>query len=166
MNKLSYNATFSTYYSSPQWSGIQLFNEKNDQELEKFNLLTTKDYITFSSLVKSGEINATYIYYVNYGGQEDFAYLVKHSQIQFEDNNKTIIFMRRKSTIISQTEQIRQVIRYRFAGIVLFDDESNEQITTTTTNDRQSFSDEWKRLSTENGKLQTKENLVVLFTFF
>ena len=72
VNKLSYDVTFSTYHSSTQWSGIQLFNEKNDQELEKFNLLTTKDYITFSSLVKSGEINATYIYYVNYGRQEGF----------------------------------------------------------------------------------------------
>jgi hypothetical protein len=59
--------------------------------------------------------------------------------------------MRRKSTIISQTEQIRQAIHYGFPGLVLFDDdESNPQI--TTTNDRQSFSDEWERLSTDKGK--------------
>ena len=97
--------------------------------------------------------------------KKDFAYLIKHSQIEFENNNKTIIFMRRKSTIISQTEQIRQAIRYRFAGIVLFDDESNEQITTTT-DDRQSFSDEWKRLSTEKGELKKKKNKRKLFFHF
>jgi hypothetical protein len=103
-------------------------------------------------LIKSGRIDANYIYYVNYGRKEDFAYLIKQNQIQFENNNKTIIFMRRKSTIISQTEQIRQAIHYKFAGLVLFDDNQlNEQLTTTT-NDRQSFSDEWKRLFTEKGK--------------
>jgi hypothetical protein len=104
-------------------------------------------------LIKSGKINANYIYYVNYGRQEDFSYLIKQNQIEFENNDKTIIFMRRKSTIISQTEQIRQAIYYRFAGLVLFDDdESNPQI--ATTNDRQSFSDEWQRLSTEKDKQQ------------
>jgi hypothetical protein len=59
--------------------------------------------------------------------------------------------MRRKSTIISQTEQIRQAIHYGFAGLVLFDD---DEPIPTTTNDRQSFSDEWRRLSTEKDKQQ------------
>ncbi|CAF1544003.1 unnamed protein product [Rotaria sp. Silwood1] len=146
VNKLSYDLTLSTYSPSTQWSGIQLLDKKTDQELAKFNLLTTNDYLTFSSLIKSGRINANYIYYVNYGRQEDFAYLIKNNKIQLENNDRTIIFMRRKSTIISQTEQIRQAIHYGFAGLVLFDDqESNQQ----TTNDRQSFSDEWTRLSTD-----------------
>jgi hypothetical protein len=99
-------------------------------------------------LIKSGRINANYIYYVNYGRQEDFAYLIKKSQIHFENKDKTIIFMRRKSSIISQTEQIRQAIHYRFAALVLFDDDDQpNQI--TTTNDRQTFSQEWERLSTD-----------------
>ncbi|CAF0853609.1 unnamed protein product [Rotaria sordida] len=152
VNKLSYDLTLSKYSPSTQWSGIQLFDKTNDQELAKFNLLSTNDYLTFSSLIKSGKIDANYIYYVNYGRQEDFAYLIKNNQIQFENNDRTIIFMRRKSTIISQTEQIRQAIHYGFAGLVLFDDDDddndvNQQI--TTTNDRQSFSNEWERLSTE-----------------
>ncbi|CAF4228132.1 unnamed protein product [Rotaria sp. Silwood2] len=151
VNKLSYDLTLSTYSPSTQWSGIQLLDKTNDKELDKFNLLPTNDYLTFSSFIKSGRINANYIYYVNYGRQEDFAYLINNNQIQFENNDHTIIFMRRKSTIISQTEQIRQAIRYGFVGLVLFDDnESNQQI--TTTNDRQSFSNEWRRLSTEKDR--------------
>ena len=63
---------------------------------------------------------ANYIYYANYGRQEDFAYLINKNQISFENNNHAIVFMRRKSTIISQTEQIHQAIHYGFAGLVLF----------------------------------------------
>jgi hypothetical protein len=138
-------------------------DDKTNQELAKFNLLTTNEYLTFSSLIKSGRIDANYIYYVNYGRQEDFAYLIKQNQIQFENNNKTIIFMRRKSTIISQTEQIRQAIHYGFSGLVLFDDddEANQQITTTT-NDRQSFSDEWRRIPTEKGK-ENRNKFFIIF---
>lgn len=99
-------------------------------------------------MIKPGQIDGNYIYYVNYGRQEDFAYLIKKSQISLDKIHQSILFMRRKSIIISQTEQIRQAIHYGFPGLVLFDDdESNPQI--TTTNDRQSF---WDRLSTDKGK--------------
>jgi hypothetical protein len=67
-----------------------------------------------------------------------------------KNNDKTIVFMRRRSTVISQTEQIRRAVHYRFAGLVLFDDDDDQQMTGTT-NSRQSFSEEWKRLSTEKG---------------
>jgi hypothetical protein len=148
VNKFSYDLTLSTYSPSTQWSGIQLLDGNTDHELAKFNILPTNDYLTFSSLIKSGRINANYIFYVNYGRQEDFAYLIKKNAIHFENKDKTIIFMRRQSTIISQTEQIHQAIRYKFAGLVLFDDdEQPNQI--TTTNDRQTFSQEWERLSTD-----------------
>lgn len=107
-------------------------------------------------MIKSDRIDATYIFYVNYGRQEDFAYLMKQIQFNVENNDKTILFMRRKSTVISQTEQIRQTIRHGFAGLVLFDDDedgdsqSYQQI--ETTKDRQSFGEEWLRLSTDKGK--------------
>ncbi|CAF5120147.1 unnamed protein product, partial [Rotaria magnacalcarata] len=158
VNKLSYDLTLSTYAPSLQWSGIQLLDRKNDQEIEKFNVLTTNDYLSFSSLIKSGKVMGNYIYYANYGRQEDFAYLINKNQINFENNNHAIVFIRRKSTIISQTKQIHQAIHYGFAGLVLFDDDdnSNDDQTSqnmTITNDRHSFSEEWGRLSTEKGKL-------------
>ncbi|CAF3458821.1 unnamed protein product [Rotaria socialis] len=154
VNKLSYDLTLSKYAPSVQWSGIQLLDRKNDQEIEKFNVLTTNDYLSFSSLIKSGKVMASYIYYANYGRQEDFAYLINKNQINFENNNHAIVFMRRKLTIISQTKQIHQAIHYGFAGLVLFDDDdsSNDDQTNqnmTITNDRHSFSEEWGRLSTE-----------------
>ena len=150
VNKLSYDLTLSTYAQSSQWSGIQLINGKTNEELAKFNLLSTNDYLTFSSLIKSGQIDASYIFYVNYGRAEDFAYLLKQNQIPFDQINQTILFMRRQSSIISQTEQIRQAIHYGFSGLVLFDDnEPNPQ--TATTNDRQSFTNEWTRFSTNKG---------------
>ncbi|CAF4117947.1 unnamed protein product, partial [Adineta steineri] len=153
VNKFSYDVTLSKYVSSTQWSGIKLVNRKTDEEIIKFNLLTTDDYLTFSSLIKSGRIDANYIYYVNYGRHEDFAYLLKTNQIQLKNNDKTIIFMRRKSTIISQTEQIRQALAYGFAGLVLFDyDEINSQI--TTTNDRQSFAEKWNNDFSEKDRQQ------------
>lgn len=152
VNKLSYDLTLSKYAPSSQWSGIEVINKKNEQ-LEKLNVIINNDYLSFSSLIKSGKILANYIYYVNYGRQEDFAHLIKKSLIDFKNNDNTIVFMRRKSTIISQTEQIRQAIRYGFGGLVLFDhDESNQQI--TTTDERQSFSEEWARLLTEKGTLK------------
>lgn len=150
VNKISYDLTLSTYAQSSQWSGIQLLNGKTNDELAKFNLLSTNEYLTFSSLIKSGQVDANFIFYVNYGRAEDFAYLFKQNQIQFEHINQTILFMRRRSSIISQTEQIRQAIRYGFSGLVLFDDnEPNPEI--TTTNDRQSFTNEWTRFSTNKG---------------
>ncbi len=162
VNKLSYDLTLSTYSPSTQWSGIQLFDEKNDVEIKKFDLLTTDDYLTFSSLIKSGRINANRIYYVNYGRQEDFDYLIKKTQIHLENKDTTIVFMRRKSTIISQTQQIRQAIHYGFAGLVLFDyEESNPQI--TTTNDRRTFAEEWERHSSEKGNKNQKNNIDQFF---
>ncbi len=165
VNKLSYDLTLSTYSSSSQWSGIQLIDGKADQELAKFNLLSTNDYLTFSSLVKSGKIDGNYIYYANYGRQEDFAYLIQQNQISLDKIHQSILFMRRKSTIISQTEQIRQAIRYGFPGLVLFDDDdSNPQI--TTTNDRQSFFNEWERLSTDKGKsIQNRMKSIHVFFY-
>ena len=147
VNKLSYDLTLSTYAPASQWSGIQLLEGKTDQELAKFSLLTSNDYLTFSSLVKSGRVDGNAIFYVNYGRSEDFAYLFKQNQIPSDQIKQSILFMRRRSTLISQTEQIRQAIRYGFTALVLFDDnDANPQI--ATTNDRQSFAHEWARLST------------------
>ncbi|UJR16475.1 hypothetical protein I4U23_003377 [Adineta vaga] len=157
VNKLSYDLTLSSYSFSPQWSGVQLFESGTDKEIKKYNVLSTKDYLTFSSLIKSGRINPNYIYYANYGRQEDFAYLIHKNQIQFENNDKTIVFMRRKSTVISQTEQIRQASRYGYSGLVLFDDEEKEPqltTTTTTTKDQLTFLEEWERRSSGKERQQ------------
>ena len=151
VNKLSYDLTLSTYAPSTQWSGIQVLGGKTDDEIKRYNLQSTSEYLTLSTLVKSGRVQANYIYFANYGRQEDFAYLIKKNHMQFENNEKTVVFMRRKATVISQTEQIRQASRYGFAGVVLFDDgEQHAQMNTTT--DRQSFADEWERRSSGRGK--------------
>ena len=59
--------------------------------------------------------------------------------------NETILFMRRRSSIISQKEQIRQAIRSEFGELALFDDNgSDSQI--TTTDGQQFFANESMRL--------------------
>ncbi|CAF4364129.1 unnamed protein product [Rotaria sp. Silwood2] len=146
INKLTYDINLSKFAPSTQWSGIQLFDDKNDKELLKVDLLPTENFLFFSSLVKSGIINGKSIYYVNYGRQEDFAYLFKN-RIHFKDPEKSIVFMRRKPTLISQTEQIHQAIYYGFGALVLFDDNENAQI--TTTNDRHTFFRGWARYLSE-----------------
>ena len=151
VNKLSFDLTLSTYAPSPQWSGIQVLDAKTDNELNRYKLAVTNEYLTLSSLIKSGRVQANYIYYANYGRQEDFAYLLKKNQIQLVNNDKTIVFMRRKTTVISQTEQIRRAGRYGFAGLVLFDD-GEQQPHMNATSDRQSFVDEWERLSSARGE--------------
>jgi hypothetical protein len=62
--------------------------------------------------------------------------------------------MRRQQTIISQTEQIHQAIYYGFGALVLFDDNENQQ--TSTTNDRHSFFFEWVRRSGVKGNNRIK----------
>ncbi|CAF0987404.1 unnamed protein product [Adineta ricciae] len=144
VSKLSYDLTLSIYSPLPQWTGVQLLDKNTNVEIKKCNVLTTNDYLTFSSLVKSGRVQASYIFYVNYGRKEDFAYLIQKNQIQSENYDKTVVFMRRNFNVITQTEQIRQASRYGFAGLVLFDDpEKDPQL--TTTKDRQTFLDEWER---------------------
>ncbi|CAF0984827.1 unnamed protein product [Rotaria sordida] len=164
VNKLTYDINLSKFSSSNIWSGIQLTDDSNRNEFLKVNLLSTENFLSFSSLVKSGEIDGNSIYYVNYGRQEDFAYLFKN-RIRFEDHEKSIVFMRRKSKIISQTEQIHQAIYYGFGGLVLFDDNENTQ--TTTTNDRYSFFRDWARYSSPderqkyiNGTLNNDNHLI------
>ncbi|CAF4789812.1 unnamed protein product [Rotaria sp. Silwood1] len=142
INKLTYDINLSKFASSTQWSGIQLFDDKNEKEFLKVNHLSTENFLALSSLVKSNTIDGNSIYYVNYGRQEDFAYLFKN-RIRFENSEKSIVFMRRKSTIISYIEQIHQAIYYGFDGLVLFDDNENAQI--TTTNNRYSFFRDWAR---------------------
>jgi len=142
VNKFFYDINLSKYISSNQWNGIELLDGKTEKELLKIDRLLTNDFLSFSSLIKSGTITGNSIYYVNYGRQEDFAYLFEN-RIRFENQEKSILFMRRKSTIISQTEQIHQAIHYGFGGLVLFDDNENQQI--PTTNNRHSFFREWAR---------------------
>jgi hypothetical protein len=101
--------------------------------------------------MKSNTVNGNSIYYVNYGRQEDFAYLFKN-RINFANPDKSIVFMRRNPTILSQTEQIHQAIYYGFGALVLFDDNQNQQ--TTTTNDRHSFFREWARLPGRKGNIK------------
>ncbi len=160
VNKFSYDIDLSKYSSSNQWNGIELLDGKTENELLKIDRLSTENFLSFSSLIKSGTINANSIYYVNYGRQEDFAYLFQN-KIRFENPDKSILFMRRQSTIISQTEQIHQAIFYGFNGLVLFDDYQNQQI--TTTNDRQSFFREWARYPGAKGN---KSNFLFIYLFF
>jgi hypothetical protein len=150
VNKFSYEIDVSKYTPINQWSGITLFDSKNDKELMKIDRLSTDDILSFSSLIKSGKIDSNSIYYANYGRQEDFAYLFRN-RIRFDKTqDKSILFLRRQSTIISQIEQIHQAIYYGFGGLVLFDDNENQQITTTNT--RQSFFLEWARYRVAKGK--------------
>ena len=160
VNKRSYDVTLSAYASADQWNGIQLLDRDTNDELAKFGRVSTEDYLTFSSLIKSGTSNGHFIYYVNYGQPEDLAYLINQNVIHRENNEKTIVFMRRQSRVMSQTEQIRQAIHHRFAGLVLFDDEGSDQNCdeNTATNDRRSFSQEWKSLKTDKGKCSSSAN--------
>ena len=145
VKQLSYDLTLTKFAPSNQWSGIQLIDDEKDQELTKFNLQSTDEYLTYSSLIKSGRFDGKFVCYVNYGRDEDFAYLFQQNAIQYENHRQTIVFMRRKSTLISPTEQIRQAIRYEFGGVVLFDD-NDDRIESLELN-RQSIIDQWKRSS-------------------
>jgi hypothetical protein len=147
--KFSYDINVAKYAPLTQRNGIELLDNKNGKELLKFDRLSTDNFLSFSSLVKSGTIDANSIYYVNYGRQEDFAYLFQN-KIRFENLKKSIVFMRRKSTVISQIEQIHQAIYYGFGGLVLFDDNENQQI--TTTNHRNSVFGEWARYGGRKGE--------------
>lgn len=159
MNKFSYDIDVSKYTPIKQWSGIALLDSKNDKELVKIDRLSSENPLSFSSLIKSGTIDGNSIYYVNYGRQEDFAYLFRN-QIRLENQDKSILFLRRQSTIISQIEQIHQAIHYGFGGLILFDDNDNQQI--TTTNDRYSFFREWARY---HGASEKKKNSIKFFIF-
>ena len=150
VNKLSYDITLSKYAPSTQWSGIQLLDSKSDSELLKADRSATEEFVSFSSLIKSGTVDGTSIFYVNYGRSEDFAYLIQN-QIPLAEPNKSIVFMRRQSTVLSQTEQIHQAIYYGFGAVVLFDDRENQQV--TTTNNRQPFYREWVRHADIQGKI-------------
>ena len=162
VNKHSFDVTLSGYAPTDQWNGIQLLDRDTNDELAKFGRVATNDYLTFSSLIKSGTFNGHFIYYVNYGQPEDLAHLINQNVIHRENNEKTIVFMRRRCQVISQTEQIRQAIHHRFAGLVLFDDEGDDQNCeeNRATNDRRSFAQEWKSLKTDKGNSslqQTKQ---------
>ncbi|CAF2045254.1 unnamed protein product [Rotaria magnacalcarata] len=153
VNKLTYDINLSQYASSTQWSGAKLLDSKDGKELLKVNRLSAENILSFSSFIKSGEIDGNSIYYVNYGRQEDFAYLFKN-RINFQDRQKSIVFMRRQRTIISQSEQIHQAIYYGFAALVLFDDTENSQ--TKTTNDRFPFYQDWVRYTS----VQERQNFL------
>lgn len=158
--KFSYEFDLSKPISSQQWSGMELIHEK----LAKTDRFPTKDFVSFSSLIRSGTLESKEIYYVNYGREEDFAYLFRF-RIAMRDMKQSIVFMRRQSNIISQIEQIRQAIHYGFGGLVLFDDQENQQI--TTTNDRYAFFQEWARYPTVEGKEETisDEKIFLLLLF-
>ena len=162
VNKFSYDVMLSKYLQSSQWNGIQLLDGKNDTELLKIDRLSTNELISFSSLPKSGTIDGKFIYYVNYGRPEDFSYVFK-SYITADQRAQSIIFMRRRATIISQTEQIHQAIYYGFGGLVLFDDNVNQQ--TASSDNRNTFYDDWRRhLETKgNTRLTTKDVHTTIF---
>jgi hypothetical protein len=162
INKFSYEIDVSKYTPINQWSGITVFDTKDNKELIKINRLSMENPISFSSLVKSGSIESTSIYYVNYGRQEDFSYLFQN-RIRFENTDKSILFLRRQSTIISQIEQIHQAIHYGFGGLVLFDDNENQQI--TTTNNRHSFFLEWARYRGAKGIANRSNQSKFFFEF-
>ncbi|CAF0716851.1 unnamed protein product [Adineta steineri] len=143
VKKFSYDINLSKYAPFTKWSGIQLLDGKNEKELLKVDRLLTEDMISFSSLLKSTTVTGNSIYYVNYGRQEDFAYLIKHN-IPFGNSETSIVVMRRQQTIISQTEQIHQALYHGFGAIIFFDDNKDSQ-TTETTDTRQNFFREWVR---------------------
>lgn len=148
INKLTYDVNLSKLVSSNIWSGIQVLDSKNEAELLKANILSAENFVSFSSLMKSGKIDASSIYYVNYGRQEDFAYLLKN-RITGGNFERSIVFMRRKPTIISQTEQIHQAINYGFNALILFDDNENSK---TKTSDRLTFFQNWAAYADPQGK--------------
>lgn len=155
VKQISYDLTLTKFSPLSQWSGIQLIDENKNEEITRFNLLSTDEYLTYSSLIKSGQFDGKFVCYVNYGRDEDFAYLFQQNVIEYENHRQTIVFMRRQPSIISQSEQIRQAIRYEFGGVVLFDDETTDQQQTSQTKHRQSIVDHWKQLSS-NVNRQTK----------
>ena len=142
--KFSYDLELSKSISAKQWSGIELTH----LNLSRNDRYSATDFRSLSSLIRSETFESQTIYYVNYGREEDFAYLFRF-RILYANMNQSIVLMRRHPAVISQIEQIRQAIHYGFGGLILFDDPDNQQI--TTTNDRHSFFAEWARYFTENG---------------
>ncbi|CAF1663966.1 unnamed protein product, partial [Adineta ricciae] len=142
VNKFSYDVMLSKYVESSAWNGIQLLDGQNNTELLKIDRLSTNELISFSSLVKSGTVDGKFVYYVNYGRQEDFAHLFR-SGIWASQRAQSIIFMRRRSSVISQTEQIYQAIYHGFGGLVLFDDNVNQL--PAASNGRNTFYNEWRQ---------------------
>jgi hypothetical protein len=126
VNKISYDVTLSKSSSPSQWNGLKLLGLSGDGAFAEWPCSTSSDYLTLSSLVKSASVQGTSISYVNYGRAEDFAYLMEQNAVEWQDRTRTIVFMRRRETIITQTEQIRQAIRHRYAGLVLFDDDDDD----------------------------------------
>lgn len=142
--KFSYDLELSQSISAKQWSGIELTH----QNLSRNDRYSATDFRSFSSLIRSETFESQTIYYVNYGREEDFAYLIR-LRILYQNMNQSIVLMRRHPTVISQIEQIRQAIHYGFGGLILFDDPDNQQI--STTNDRHAFFREWARYLTSQG---------------
>ncbi|CAF1129722.1 unnamed protein product [Adineta ricciae] len=167
VNKFSYDVMLSKYVESSAWNGIQLLDGQNNTELLKIDRLSTNELISFSSLMKSGTVDGKFVYYVNYGRQEDFAYIFKH-RIGIREPEKSVVFMRRRPSVISQTEQIYQAIYYGFGGLVLFDDNVDQQI---VTNNRHTFFEEWRRyLAMQdrddylNGRLKNTNHSICVLT--
>lgn len=113
------------------------------KSLSNVDGLSSETLLTFTSLIGSGTLESTSIYYVNYGREEDLAHLFQ-SRFDLNEASKPIAFMRRNPAVISVTEQVRQALRYRFSALILFDDHEDQR---TTTDDRLSFFDKWRRFS-------------------
>lgn len=145
--KFSYEMDLAQSASAKQWNGVELTH----LNLSRKDQYSATDFRTFSSLIRSASFDGQTIYYVNYGREEDFAYLFRLRILyQYDQNmNQSIVVMRRHSTLISQIEQIRQAIHYGFGGLILFDDLDHQQM--NTNNNRHSFFNEWARYFTEKG---------------
>lgn len=149
---MSFDLTLAKFSSSGQWSGIRVLNSDDEKELIKISAVINDEYLTLASLIKSGSIDGNALFYLNYGRPEDLSYLMEKNLIDWSANQRKIALMRRKSPMISITDQVRQAIRYRFSALILFDDENEEKDPLESDfNHRLTLSQEWNRFTSKKG---------------
>ena len=152
VEKFSSDLTLSKPSSTGQWSGVVTVASDNDRELTKVAAVINQEYLTRSSLIKSGTIQSNRIYFLNYGRVEDLSDLMEKNLIDWSEEQPKVALMRRRSTLISTTEQIRQAIRYQFSALVLFDDdEQSSEENPLDSKSRLTLAQEGKRLKSKKG---------------
>lgn len=149
INQLMYDIKLSKYSPSQDTNIIELIDSTSNKVLIKIDAASKAVSMFDSSLVASGKIESSTIYYANYGREEDFAHLYA-KQFFLQESDKIIMIMRRNPSIITVTEQIRQAINYRSSALILFDDHENDQ--TTTVNQRISLFEKWRRYTNSEAK--------------
>lgn len=162
VERFSSDLTLSKSSLTVQWSGIVTMMNDDEEKSIRFPSLINEDYLTSSTLRKSGTMESNRIFFLNFGRLEDFAFLIEQNLIDSTDDQTKIGVLKRKSTLISMTEQIRQAIHFGFSALIFFDDDDDEDENQQNFNNqidlnqRLTLTKEMKRLTTK----KDRENLL------